>query len=424
MVFAVRIWTIKIGEPLPVEGCHSRLFRNGLLSRVLSERGHEVTWWTSTFLHQEKRQLFEVDTAIPITDHFRVVALRTPGYSANISVQRVVDHVVMSRRFARRVRLENPPDLIICAFPAIQLTRAAIDYGKALGVPTIVDVRDLWPDVFVHALPSGLREIGSIPALAITRSVRRCMRNATALTAMSHGCLEWALEHAARAQSQWDWMFPLGYPELDVDARSVERAGASLREKGVDSAKIICWFLGMFGKQYDLSTVIAAASELERRDSHNVQFVLSGDGPAMPKLQRIGGTLSNVVFTGRIGPAEIAYMSRVSLIGLLAADNVPESLPNKLFEYLAAGLPVLSSLSGETEAFIRDAECGLTYSPRDSAGLIAALELLLSNPELRREMGRRSRRVFETGYSADVVYGRMASHLERIVSEYRRGQQG
>lgn len=422
---SVRIWVVKIGEPLPIEECHSRPFRTGLLSKVLSERGHEVTWWTSSFFHQEKRQLFLHDTMVRMTPHFNVMALYSPGYTSNISLSRVSDHRTVARKFRELAgKAEHRPDLIVCAFPTIQLTCAAVSFGRLMGIPIVVDVRDLWPDVFLHVLPEKLRWLGAIPARAIRGKVGHALRMATALTAMSNGCLAWGLRHAGRNRTSWDAVFPLGYPDISVDDKSLADASALMRSKGVDTSKTICWFLGMFGKHYDIPTVIRVASELRSRQCSSVQFVLSGDGPEIGKWRSMASGLGNVIFTGRIGPAEISYMSEVSAIALLAGDSVPESLPNKLFEYLAAGLPIVSSLAGETEAFIKDAGCGFCYSPKDPAGLLAALEPLISDPELRHTMGTRSRRVFETGYSADVVYEKMASHLERIVSEYRCGQQG
>lgn len=418
----MRIWTVKIGEPLPIEECDSRPFRTGLLSSTLAERGHEVTWWTSTFFHQEKRQLFGHDTIIPVTDRYRIIALRTPGYRRNISFERAMDHEIMARRFSRLATYEHQPDMILCAFPTIELSTAAVTFGKLMGVPTVLDIRDLWPDEFLEAVPIGLRRLGSIPVHILERKVKRCMRNATALTAMSMGCLEWGLAHAGRSRCTCDDVFPLGYPELDVDPKLLEEAGASLRARGVRPTSVICWFIGMFGKHYDIPTIIAVARELDRLQLHDVQFVLSGDGPETAKWKAMAQGLTNTVFTGRIGPAEIKYMSGIADIALLAVDGVPASLPNKLFEYMAAGLPIVSSLSGEAEILLRNHGCGLTYAPGDSAGLLAILKSLVMDPQLRHRMGDMSARAFRSGYSADAVYGRMASHLERVFMDHRREQ--
>ncbi|GAI08595.1 unnamed protein product, partial [marine sediment metagenome] len=52
----MRIWLITIGEPLPSDNNNDRLYRTGILAKLLIQRGHEVVWWTSTFDHVRKIQ--------------------------------------------------------------------------------------------------------------------------------------------------------------------------------------------------------------------------------------------------------------------------------------------------------------------------------------------------------------------------------
>jgi glycosyltransferase involved in cell wall biosynthesis len=68
------------------------------------------------------------------------------------------------------------------------------------------------------------------------------------------------------------------------------------------------------------------------------------------------------------------------------------SFPNRLFEYMALGLPVLAPVESPLiQAVIRDYGCGLTYSNSDTSSLVAAIDLLYLNPELALELGDRAR---------------------------------
>ena len=87
-----------------------------------------------------------------------------------------------------------------------------------------------------------------------------------------------------------------------------------------------------------------------------------------------------------------------------------------MYEYLSAGVPILSSLRGETEALLAGAACGLTYSARDPGSFAAALEALLADPERRRAMGGRALAKFERDFRADAVYAALVRHLEGIVT--------
>jgi glycosyltransferase involved in cell wall biosynthesis len=101
-------------------------------------------------------------------------------------------------------------------------------------------------------------------------------------------------------------------------------------------------------------------------------------------------------------------------VGLAAyADGAPQGLPNKVIEYLAASLPVVSSLKGETLSLLADEDCGLSYIAGDGIGLRAAL-LLLGEPEYRERLSRRARAVFERDFQAEYVYSQFASYLEAL----------
>ena len=133
--------------------------------------------------------------------------------------------------------------------------------------------------------------------------------------------------------------------------------------------------------------------------------------------RRLAKGLTNVVFTGWLSAAGIAALLGMSSIGLAAyVDGAAQGLPNKIFEFLSAGLPILSSLGGEAAALLEDAGCGLTYSARDPASFAAALNRLLDQPVARRDMGRRALAKFEADFQADHIYPTLVRHLEALVT--------
>ncbi|MCP2830399.1 glycosyltransferase WbuB, partial [Salmonella enterica subsp. enterica serovar Typhimurium] len=80
-----------VGEPLPIEQSNERLLRAGILSNMLAARGHQVTWWTSTFLHMKKRHLFDTDQVVELRPGLRLRLLHGTGYTRNVSLQRLID---------------------------------------------------------------------------------------------------------------------------------------------------------------------------------------------------------------------------------------------------------------------------------------------------------------------------------------------
>ena len=136
------VWLVTIGEPLPVqEGAKDRPHRTGLFARLLAERGHDVVWWTSTYDHFRKKQLFADDHVLSVNSRLEIRLLHGCGYRSNVSLARFRDHRQVADRFAAAARAESRrPDIIVAALPTIELCLESTRYGKQFGVPVIAEV--------------------------------------------------------------------------------------------------------------------------------------------------------------------------------------------------------------------------------------------------------------------------------------------
>jgi glycosyltransferase involved in cell wall biosynthesis len=407
-----RIWLMNIGEPLPMVLADERRLRMGLLAETLAARGHDVTWWASTFDHNSKTQIVSNERRVPVHDGLALELLASMPYPRNVSLSRFINHWQVARRFTIRARVAPKPDVLLCTIPTVELAAAAVVFGRRLGVPVIVDVRDLWPDILVDLVPGPARALGRLVLDPLFRAARNALRGADAITAVSRTYLDWGVRRAGRAVSPRDRVFPLGYPRPSADAGALAVAGRSLAARGVDAGKRIVWFVGMFGRTYDLSTVIAAARSLQAREMDDVQFVLSGAGDHDARWRSEAAGLTNVVFTGWVAAVEIEYLLSVAWVGLAAyAPGAPQSLPNKIFEYMSGGVPLLSSLRGEAEVLLEASGAGASYKAGDSEDLASKLAGLHGDPASMAAMRDSSRRLYEREYAADIVYERMADYI-------------
>ena len=108
---------------------------------------------------------------------------------------------------------------------------------------------------------------------------------------------------------------------------------------------------------------------------------------------------------------------RLSSLGLAVyTDHATQSLPFKPFEYMAAGLPILSSLRGELETLLRDEQIGRQYEAGDVSSLVEAVHWFEAQPEARKAMGTRAQKLFEDRFSADRVYPAMIDYLVQIAN--------
>lgn len=412
----MNIWLIHMGELLPIDGDDVRLFRYGILAEMLAERGHTVTRWAPTFVHATKTQRSRNDKTIVVNRNYLIDLLYAKGYQRHIGLSRWRFHRQIARAFTRCSQSKPRPDVIISAMPTPEICMAAIKYGQRNNVPVVIDVRDLWPDIYLDILPKKLRHLGRLLMYPLFRMNHEIFSNASGIVGISESYLRWGLDYARRSKGPRDRVFHMGYRKQDVSSEEKQAIEDNWLQKGVRKDAFICCFFGTIGSQFDLTTVIHAARYFERRGDDK-QFIICGDGENLEYYKDKAADLSSVIFPGWVKTKEIAVLMDWADVGLAPYNSGARmSLPNKPFEYFSGGLPVLSSLRSEVEVILEQNDCGITYNAGNTAELIGAIQFLYQNPEERKKLGENARQLFETRFSADRVYPAMIEYLEKIAN--------
>lgn len=418
----MKVWLVVVYEPIPDLDGDARSLRYGALAQTLAGDGHDVTLWTSNYNHVRKRHRFEEPPpSIKVGPHFRVRLLPARGYRRNVSIDRIRHNLSVARAFEQRAnQCSVKPDVVFACLPILELAEKAVQYARAKHIPVIVDVLDEWPDLYLTVFPQGLRSLARVALIPEFRRARRILQAATGITAVSSTYLQWALGYATRPRQDTDAVFPLGYARPDVGAEfDSERWVARLQsDYGIRPDSLVVTFVGQFGASYDLETVVEAARRLQAEGEARVQFVLAGDGDKRSKLREMAHTLPNVVFTGWLDQSAMIALLRLSSVGLAAyGDQALQSLPYKPFEYMAAGLPILSSLRGELETLICDEQIGIRYQSGNAGSLVEGIYQLLTQVEARKRMGINAQKLFEKRFSAEVIYPQLVEHLKKIAGK-------
>jgi glycosyltransferase involved in cell wall biosynthesis len=424
----MKIWLLTIGEPVPIgAGSRDRLHRTGSFARFLASCGHEVVWWTSAFDHFRKEHLAPEDAAIGEPGGLRIQLLRGCGYRRNVSLARFFDHAQVARRFRMLSRSESVPDIIVSALPTVEMCLAAADYGARCGVPTVIDLRDMWPDVMAEVAPAWLRPSARMVLAPLFKQARRACLSATALIGITEDFVDWGLQRGRRSRSELDRAFPFAYSAAVPNGEELRAAERFWDTKGVHanaSELVVCYF-GNVGLQLDLSHVIESARRLSA-SGRLVRFVLCGEGERLKEYRRAAIGIPNVLFPGWVNRAGIVSLMRRSSVGL---DPLPErhdflaSLNNKAIEYLSAGLPIVSSPKrGVLCNMLEQEGCGVSYVSGDAGSLTECLAHLAAHREELRPMRANALSLFCQKFSADVVYPAMANHLTIIRETFLRDQ--
>ncbi len=417
---ALRFWLVTVGEPLPIDPGDPRLLRSGMLAEELASRGHDVTWWTSSFDHFNRIQRVPGSYSLHRSrGRIRLVVLPGPGYRRDVSVARFIDHAMIAARFRRLAGRAPAPSLILSSLPTLELCEASRRLATRFGAPYLVDVRDLWPDIFDRALPRVLRPMSAPFVWPYRKLARLACQHASGIVAISKPFLNWALGYAGRPAGPSDLSVPYGYPAPDHAAANLE-ADAFWAQHGVRPETPCVTFLGSFSDQFEFDHVLRAAALLAPRHP-TVRFVLCGKGALLDSLRRRASATPNVVVAGWIGRQQITAILSRSVLGL--APYRPNfdfllSIPNKIPEYLSAGIPIAASLAdSEVSRLLQRYGVGNAYQLDDGRALagIANATVDATNAEAA-ERRRRCLELYEQCFRADIVYAHYADHLERVAT--------
>jgi glycosyltransferase involved in cell wall biosynthesis len=407
----MNVWLIKDGENLPLQP-DARRMRTWMLAEALAAQGHQVIWWASTHSHQRKKLIFEEDQDVEIAPRFRLKLLHVGSYRKNKSVARLLHHARLAAKFRELAPFLPAPNIIVSAFPTIELAFEAVEFAKSRAIPVIVDVRDPWPDSIISHAHKPLRAVARIAFHSLERKTKACFLGADSLVACSQGFLDWGLLKSGRERRPADRVFYIGStrPPATPPAASNRIEELAKRLAG----KLVFCFVGSFGHVYQLRLVCEAAAILEKRGPHDVHFVLAGDGQQYAEVADAAKALGNLTATGWLSACDADRLMSFSQVGLAPIRQMPGCVPNKIFEYSAAGLPILSSLEGETGEILAQHRAGLTYAPEDREAFLALVTRLAMDEHLRREMAQNSAAMFEREFWAARIYDEYVRHVESV----------
>jgi glycosyltransferase involved in cell wall biosynthesis len=266
------------------------------------------------------------------------------------------------------------------------------------GKPFVFEVRDLWPE-----LP---RAMGVI-------------RNPVVLCAM--GVLEWASYRSAHrlvglSPGIVEGIANCGVPREHIalvpngcDLYIFTTQAQPWRPAQVQPTDLMAVFAGTHGMANGLDAVLNAAVELKRRGRDDIKLVLIGQGLLKPVLQaraeREG--LSNVVFHDPVNKVRLAGLMAATDVGLQVLVNVPAfyygTSPNKFFDYIAAGLPVLNNYPGWLAEMVEKHQCGFAVSPDNPAAFADALEKAAADRPALQAMGQRALALAKTQFARQAL---------------------
>lgn len=413
----MRIWLINPYGPLPNEAWRETRFAS--IGRALAARGHEVVWWTANFSHHSKHFRSDGWATVRICPGFLIKLVPTASYADHVSIRRLRFEAKFALGVLREARKASHfPEVIISADATMAWGHVAVHIAKKLHARLIVDIIDLWPEIFESALPAAARPLAPLLLAPLYWLRRMNLRRANGISAVSDSYL--AIAQRERGRSSIPCQFATVYWGC-ISARDRTEPPANLptwKEKLHKTGKdVFAVFAGTLGANYDIPTLLEAAEILSRKHQ-TIRFLIAGAGPRAEgiRLAAASSTNNNLVFLGELSAAELKDVYAISDIGL--SVYFPGSfvaMPIKFFDYIAAGLPIVNSLIGDIARQLTEKKIGLNYVSGDPQSLANTLASLADDPVVRATMSARARLVAQE-FDHDVQYSRFAEFVEAVAA--------
>lgn len=253
--------------------------------------------------------------------------------------------------------------------------------------PFVFEVRDLWPE-----LPRAMGVIRNPVVLRMMSMLEwASYRSAHRLVGLSPGICEGIAARGVR--SDRIVMVANGCDLGIFDDENIR----PWRPFGVGTGDLMAVFTGTHGQANGLDAVLDAAAVLKDRGRDDIKLVLIGDGKHKVKLKSRAQAdgLDNVLFLDPVGKDKLARLLKGASVGMQILANVPAfyygTSPNKFFDYIAAGLPVLTNYPGWLAELIGSSDCGFVVPPEDPSAFATALIRAADDHDALVRMGRNAR---------------------------------
>jgi glycosyltransferase involved in cell wall biosynthesis len=377
--------------------------RHHELARFLVAKGHQITVVASPVSYLTGKTDSDHIAWVTKQEDHGITILRTYTYPA---LHRSFIHRLLSffsfmlSSFFAGMQVKDI-DLVWGTSPPIFQGLTAWLVARLKGAKFVFEVRDLWPDFAVAV------GVLSQPILIrASRGLERFLyRHADRVLINSPGFADHVKARGAREVD----LVPNG-----ADPRMFDPAanGLEFKQKYRLAAKFVVLYAGAHGLSNDLGVILDAARLVQ--DRQEVVFVFLGDGKEKPTLVRRAEEmdLKNVLFIPPLPKLEIpsALAAADACIAILKPIPLFSTVyPNKVFDYMAAGKPVILAINGVIREVIESVQAGISVEPGDADGIAQATLKLVKDRSLGKEMGSRGRHYIETHFDRAVL----ANNLEK-----------
>lgn len=364
--------------------------RSYWLAKELIKYGYSVSMITSSVKFNNKITRLNIDG-------IDVIYIKE-DYNQNMSfVRRLIAFFRFMYKSTVIALKQKNIDLVFATSTPLTIGIPALVLKKIKKTPYIFEVRDLWPEV-----PIQMGAIKNTFLIKLTKGLEKIIYvNARHIIALSPGMKKGVLKYVE------EYKVSMISNMSKKDEFWSRKKNINIEKKlglNPNSFKIV--HFGALGLANGADSIIDAAKLI--KDDKSIEFLFLGGGSEEPVLKEQCklNNIHNVKFLGRFSmkdTSEIVNLSDVSIVSFKDLPILYTNSPNKLFDSLSAGKPIIVNSAGWTKDLVEKYSCGFYVNPNNPKELIEKIRLLQNNHELTKNMGLNSRKLAENRYDKSIL---------------------
>ena len=378
--------------------------RSYWISQELIKRGHQVVMITGSNKNHP-------DSAIEHVDGIEVHYIKNEYNNYMSALSRIKSFISFMFKAIGEGCRQKDVDLVFATSTPLTTGAVAIALKWLKGWKYVFEVRDLWPEALIQ---EGVDNPVVVWALRLLEKMS--YGKAEHVISLSPGMEEGVLK-VGISKSKSTMIPNMAKPDKFYPRSPSPEIMAQF---DIDIHKFNIIHFGSMGASNGLGYIVNAAKVVQERGADDLNFIFLGDGSTQPMLKDMvkGYGLRNVQFLGDHGMEVVSEIVNCCDASIVSFNNVPilaTNSPNKLFDSLSAGKPVIVNSSGWTKDLVEKDNCGFFVDPDNPNDLVDKLLEVKDNKELLKQWGENSRRLSLEVYDKSLLSAKVANVLENAI---------
>jgi len=408
----MKVWIFQTGEPLQIDSENLRPMRAINLSNILISRGHKVVIWSSDFNHFTKTHRFKCRKIIKYSENLEIRLIPSIGYSSHFGLRRILDHLQLSFNLKKMLVGLNAPDMAVIGYPPIETAWVFARWLSRNKVPFLVDIKDLWPDIFIRVFPFWIRKYVNFLLSPYRLMMKSTLQSADGISAPTTEFIDYCTLAIKKPGTSNNFVLPLITPKIIYKQKEISSANLWLDSKQISQTRRFrISFIGTLNDNFDFNPIIQVTKEL------NIDLVIAGDGPEYKNLSLECSNLPNIKMLGWIDRIKVEGLIHRSDMMLLPYKDLPDfklNVTNKFYDSIVNCKPIISSQEGVVARLISSYKIGLKYEIDNVLKLSKELSELIHNKNKFNDLVLNTKNLYEEKYDFNESYTNFVIHLEKL----------